>query len=73
MADIVIAMEGPIGMTECSTRNGSCDHESHCGVRVNWQRINSAIADALASVTLAEMTKPAPRRPGSIPVRVAVA
>ncbi|MBX3689983.1 SUF system Fe-S cluster assembly regulator [Dokdonella sp.] len=73
VADIVVAMEGPIGMTECSTRSGSCDHESHCGVRVNWQRINSAIADALASVTLAEMTKPAARRTGSIPVRVAVA
>ena len=50
IADIVTAMEGPIGMTECSAQAGLCDHESHCGVRVNWQRINDAIAGALAGV-----------------------
>jgi FeS assembly SUF system regulator len=72
VADIVTAMEGPIGMTECSARTGSCDHEAHCGVRVNWQRINQAIAGALADVTLADML-PAPRRRGAtIPVRVAM-
>ncbi len=47
IAEIVIAMEGPIGMTECSAHAGLCDHESHCGVRVNWQSINQAIAQAL--------------------------
>lgn len=73
VADIVIAMEGPIGMTECSSRSGACDHEPHCSVRVDWQRINHAIADALASVTLADMVRPATRRAGTIPVRVALA
>lgn len=73
IADIVTAMEGPIGMTECSAHAGACGHEPHCGVRVNWQRINHAIADALASVTLADMVKPPPRRAGTIPLRVASA
>ena len=73
IADIVTAMEGPIGMTECSAHAGLCDHESHCGVRVNWRRINQAIAGALESVTLADMIKPPPRRAGAIPVRVAIA
>lgn len=74
IADIVTAMEGPIGMTECSAHAGACDHESHCGVRVNWQRINHAIAAALTSVTLADMVKPAsPRRGTPIPLRVATA
>ena len=71
IAQIVTAMEGPIGMTECSAHVGLCDHESHCGVRVNWQRINHAIAHALASVTLADMLKPVPRKRASIPVQVA--
>lgn len=71
VADIVTAMEGPIGMTECSIQAGACDHESHCGVRVNWQRINQAVADALGSVTLADMIPPPSRRAGAIPVRVA--
>ncbi|WP_300619537.1 SUF system Fe-S cluster assembly regulator [Dokdonella sp.] len=73
IADIVTAMEGPIGMTECSAQAGACDHEPHCGVRVNWQRINQAIADALESVTLADMIKSPLRRSGTIPVRVAIA
>ena len=72
IAQIVTAMEGPIGMTECSAHIGLCDHESHCGVRVNWQRINQAIAHALASVTLADMLKPAPRKRASIPIQVAL-
>ena len=70
IADIVTAMEGPIGMTECGAHTGLCDHEPHCGVRVNWQRINHAIADALASVTLADMIRPAPKRGAAIPLRV---
>ncbi len=74
IADIVIAMEGPIGMTQCSALAGLCDHESHCGVRVNWLRINQAIATALAEVSLADMLKPASKkRPAPIPVRVAIA
>jgi len=64
-------MEGPIGMTECSAHAGLCDHEPHCGVRVNWQRINQAIANALANVTLADMLH-VPKQRTSIPVRVAV-
>ena len=73
IAEIVTAMEGPIGMTECSAHAGLCDHEPHCGVRVNWQRINQAIAHALASVTVADMVKPAPRRHATIPVQLATA
>jgi len=73
IADIVTAMEGPIGMTECGAHAGLCDHEPHCGVRVNWQRINQAIAQALANVTVADMVKPAPKRHAVIPVQLATA
>ena len=72
IADVVTAMEGPIGMTECSAHAGACGHEPHCGVRVNWQRINHAIAGALASVTLADMLHPPPKSRATIPLRVAV-
>jgi len=73
IADIVTAMEGPIGMTECSAHAGLCGHEPHCGVRVNWQRINQAIAQALASVSVADMVKPAPRKHAPIAVHLASA
>jgi len=62
----VVAMEGPIGMTECGARAGGCDHEPHCGTRVNWQRINRVIVEALQGVSLADMARqPPPRRSAS--------
>ena len=74
LVDIVEAMEGPLGMTECSVHVGACGIESSCGVRANWRRINDVVADALRSVTLAEMLAPAPARKGrSIPATLATA
>ncbi len=69
VADIVAAMEGPFGMTECTVHEGNCGHESHCGVRSNWRRISEAVEAALRGVTLADMRAPAaPRR--AIPLRL---
>jgi FeS assembly SUF system regulator len=63
LIDIVEAMEGPLGMTECSLHAGNCGIEQSCGVRANWRRINDVVADALRGVTLAEMLgPPAPHR-----------
>ena len=59
--DIVEAMEGRLGMTECSGEHSSCEHESHCGVQGPWRRINDVITDALRSMSLAQML-PAPSR-----------
>ena len=66
LAEIVEALEGPIGMTECSVAEGQCDRESQCGVRGSWQRINSVLDNTLRAVSLAEMLKPLPARPATI-------
>jgi FeS assembly SUF system regulator len=58
MADILQAMEGPIGLTECGSSPGACVRESQCSVRTNWQRISQAVSEALARVSLAEMAAP---------------
>ena len=63
LVDIVEAMEGPLGMTECSVHDGQCGIEQSCGVRANWRRINDVVADALRGVSLAEMLQPAPAAP----------
>lgn len=55
VAQVVQAIDGPIGMTECSAHAGQCCHESHCAVRTPWQRISRAIERALADMTLADM------------------
>ena len=74
LIEIVEAMEGPLGMTECSVHEGSCGIESSCGVRANWRRINDVVIDALRGVTLADMLSPAPTKPRrSIPATLATA
>ena len=58
IARIIEAMEGPIGVTECSATAGLCLQEGCCSVRENWQRINQVIRHALDHMSLAEMTRP---------------
>jgi FeS assembly SUF system regulator len=74
LVEIVEAMEGPLGMTECSLHAGNCGIEHSCGVRANWRRINDVVADALRGVTLAQMLAPPPRHPRkAIPATLATA
>ncbi|TAM45103.1 MAG: SUF system Fe-S cluster assembly regulator [Gammaproteobacteria bacterium] len=58
VAQVLAVLEGPIGLTECSSNPGQCVQETSCSVRGNWQRINLAIRRALEDVTLAEMVQP---------------
>jgi len=56
--DIIVALEGPIALTECNLTANACEQKSHCTVSRSWQRINRALRDALADITLADMTRP---------------
>ncbi|GAB2567170.1 SUF system Fe-S cluster assembly regulator [Dyella jejuensis] len=58
LAEIVEAMEGPLGMTECSIGDGHCEREAQCGVRGSWQRINHVLDNALRTMSLADMLRP---------------
>jgi FeS assembly SUF system regulator len=60
VAEIIRAMEGPIGMTECSTTPGLCCQESQCTVRANWVRVNRIVLDVLDGITLEQLNKPIP-------------
>jgi len=67
LADVVTAIEGPIGMTACSIHAGECGYESHCGISSGWQRVSSAIESALTTVSLADLLAPT-AEPGATPV-----
>ena len=67
LIEIVEAIEGPLGMTECSGEHSSCEHEPHCGVQGQWRQINDVIADTLRGMTLAQML------PKAIPITLASA
>jgi FeS assembly SUF system regulator len=59
LAEIISALEGPFGLTECSTDAiGVCDLESSCAIKDNQRVISHAIRGALESVMLADLTRP---------------
>ncbi len=59
VAAVISAMEGPISLTECSITHQGCEQASGCEVRGNWGLINQTIHNALESITLADMIRPA--------------
>ncbi|TAL90880.1 MAG: SUF system Fe-S cluster assembly regulator [Rhodanobacter sp.] len=70
LAEIVEALEGPIGMTECGVAEGQCDRESQCSVRGSWQLINSVLEQTLRGVSLADMLEPlSPKRKIAVTVK----
>jgi FeS assembly SUF system regulator len=68
VAEVVAAIDGAIGLTQCTTHKPSCERSDFCPTRTPWQRINHAVGAALGAVTLAEMVPPAadaPRQPAA--------
>jgi len=56
VAEIIQALEGPIALTACVDGSvGSCESETLCPMRGNWDKVNRAIRHALSGVTLAGM------------------
>ncbi len=71
LVDIIYAMDGPIGMTECSVTPGLCSLEAGCAVRANWQRINHAVLGVLREITLDQMIAPVMQPVDASPVKFA--
>jgi FeS assembly SUF system regulator len=66
VTEIIQALEGPIALTACvDGAEETCEVESCCPMRGNWNRVNRAIRSALDGVTLADMLDPE----GMFPVR----
>lgn len=55
VADVVRALEGPIALTECLSKPGVCSIEQSCGVRTNWNRVNTHVLRSLQSISIADM------------------
>jgi len=66
VAEVVAAIDGDIGLTQCSVHVAECERTSYCPTRPHWTAINRAVEQALAAVSLDAMLTPAafvPRRP----------
>lgn len=59
VAEIVEALEGPVALTACvDGAEGHCGVETFCPIRGGWDRVNTAMRQALESVKLADMLPP---------------
>ena len=55
VAEIIDAVDGPFGLTECAAGAGLCTLESSCALRSQWRRISQLVRRAIESVTLDQM------------------
>ena len=70
VADVVVAVDGPIRLTACTGASGACEAETLCPMRGRWDPVDRAIRHALASVSLAAMCledAPAPLARTAVP------
>jgi Rrf2 family protein len=58
VAEVVAAIDGDIGMTQCSVHVDDCERTTYCPTRPHWAAINRAVGTALAAVTLDDMISP---------------
>jgi FeS assembly SUF system regulator len=58
VAEVVAAIDGDIGMTQCSIHEADCERTTWCPTRPHWAAINRAVGAALSAISLAEMIGP---------------
>ena len=59
VAEVVAAIDGDIGLTQCSIHVEECTRTSFCPTRPHWAAINRAVGEALSAVSLDAMLTPA--------------
>jgi FeS assembly SUF system regulator len=55
VAQVVEALEGPLGLTECANTVGSCSLEETCVARSHWGPISRAIQRTLSRLPLSAL------------------
>jgi DNA-binding IscR family transcriptional regulator len=55
VAEVIVAIDGPIALTSCVDGALGCESQSLCPVAGRWDPVNDAIRDALSGITLADM------------------
>ncbi len=57
IADIVVAIDGPIALTACTEDDGAIDCliQGQCSVRGRWDSVNTALRASLEGISLLDM------------------
>jgi Rrf2 family protein len=67
VGDVLRVLEGPISPMICATEGETdilCERQLHCGANLVWERVRDSVAQALDSLTLADLVPP--RSPHSV-------
>lgn len=56
VAEIIEAIEGPMGLTECTVAPGRCDLEGRCGIQANTRILGQMMHQTLKGISLADFT-----------------
>jgi Rrf2 family protein len=72
VADVIVAVDGPLMVTACSEDDHSCEQYSKCNIRDPLWRIKDRIVSALAATSVADLAADIPARDesGAVPVSV---
>jgi len=66
ITQIIEAVEGPIAVTECNREVSHCRIQASCPVHPHWRVINRALREALANISLADLSQPVLRITGTL-------
>jgi len=58
IAEVIAAIDGDIGLTQCSVHVDECARTTYCPTRPHWAVINRAVGTALSAVSLDDMLSP---------------
>ena len=63
VAQVIIAVEGPITITDCAIDKDNCNLSNKCNLKENWGNINNFFINTLASISLADMSRAISKKP----------
>lgn len=55
VGDVLRALEGSLAIVDCLTDEAPCDKACSCPTRVVWQKVSTALEEAVDSITLQDM------------------
>lgn len=56
VAQIIEAIEGPLGFTECAIAPGQCELEGRCRIQANTRIIGQMMQETLRSISLSDLS-----------------
>lgn len=57
IANVIVAVEGPIAITECAISGGDCGLSKKCHLKGNWGILNKFFVDTLTNISIADMSQ----------------